>query len=97
MITQFLTSATAKFNPFSASAKAARIFLAQLPPNARSTMQVKTTVLPKTSTEPAALSLEFKDGKTMSFDLERQKFKEIQDEVNRHSRGLMRKEELSNG
>lgn len=33
----------------------------------------------------------------MRFDLERLKFKEIQEEVNRHSRGLMRKEELSSG
>jgi len=97
MITSFIASATAQFNPFAASAKAARVFLAQLPADARRAMAIKTTLLPRRSTEPPHLNVAFKDGVTMSFDLERQRFAEIQELVDRHSRALVRKEALGSG
>lgn len=97
MLTKYLASVSAKFSPFNArSGKTARNFLALLPPNARSTMTVDINILGRgASTEPASLALKFKDGKEMQLDLENMKLKEIQEEVDRHSRVLGRKEELA--
>lgn len=38
---------------------------------------------------------EIEDGKEMNMDLEKMKIKEIQSEVDRHSRQLLRQEELN--
>ncbi|EON62002.1 hypothetical protein W97_01221 [Coniosporium apollinis CBS 100218] len=95
MITKFLTNVSTTFNPFSPRAKTARNFLALLPPNARSTMKVDVKMLPRTSKEPIRLSLKFKDGKEMDLDLQKLKIGDVEEEVNRHSRGLARQEELS--
>lgn len=60
MITKFMTEVTAKFNPFSACAKPARLFLTLLPPSARSTgMTIHTTLLPRTSKEPSSVYIKF--------------------------------------
>lgn len=60
MISRFITDVTTRFNPFSPRAKAARLFLTFLPPNARSSgMNIQTTLLPRTSTEPSTLSIKF--------------------------------------
>lgn len=60
MISKFITEVTTKFNPFSRQAKAARIFLTFLPPNARAQgMSIQTTLLPRQSTEPSMLFLKF--------------------------------------
>jgi len=94
-LTRFLTSVTATFSPFHPTSRTARLFLSYLPPTAHSSVAVKTTLLPKSSTQPATLSLTFKDGKVMDFDLEKVRIREVLDEVRRHGRGLGRKEELS--
>ncbi|KAK5172124.1 39S ribosomal protein L44, mitochondrial [Saxophila tyrrhenica] len=97
MLTKYITSVSAKFSPFnSRSGKTARNFLALLPPNARSTMAIDVQMLGQNAAAtPASLALKFKDGKEMSLDLEKMKIKEIQVEVDRHSRVLRRKEELA--
>ncbi|KAJ2988028.1 hypothetical protein NUW58_g4194 [Xylaria curta] len=60
MITRFITEVNTRFNPFSLRSRATRLFLSYLPPNARATgMQINTTLLPKTSTEPNTLSVKF--------------------------------------
>lgn len=60
MITRFLTNVNVKFNPFSARAKPARIFLSLIPPNARADgMTIVTKMLPRASKEPATLDLKF--------------------------------------
>lgn len=60
MMTKFMTEITAKFNPFSACAKPARLFLTFLPPNARANGTViNTTLLPRTSAEPSSLYVKF--------------------------------------
>jgi hypothetical protein len=60
MITKFMTDITAKFNPFSACAKPARLFLTFLPPNARANgTNINTSLLPRMSTEPSLLSVKF--------------------------------------
>jgi len=59
-------------------------------------MSITVSVLGKEGKDtPASLALKFKDGKDMQLDLEKMKIKEIQEEVNRHSRTLRRKEELA--
>ena len=60
MITRFLTDVRVKFNPFSPKAKAARLFLTLIPPNARQDgMTIATTMLPRASKEPASLEVKF--------------------------------------
>ncbi|GME22437.1 Ribosomal protein L53 mitochondrial [Neofusicoccum parvum] len=95
MITRFLTEVNTKFNPFSRNAKTARNFLALLPPNARIEMKINAKMLPRYSKDPTTLELKFKDGKQMNLDLEKLKIREIEEEVNRHSRLLARQEELA--
>lgn len=97
MLTKYITAVRTTFSPFNArSGKTARNFLALLPPNARSTMSIDVKVLGKNaSAQPASLALKFKDGKEMQLDLEKMKIKDIQEEVDRHSRVLRRQEELA--
>ena len=60
MITRFITDVTTRFNPFSARARSARLFLSFLPPTARSSgMNITTQMLPRTSTEPSTLYIKF--------------------------------------
>ncbi|KAK4565447.1 39S ribosomal protein L44, mitochondrial [Recurvomyces mirabilis] len=97
MLTKYITGVTTAFSPFNArSGKTVRNFLASLPPNARSNMAISVKMFGQGEAEkPASLSLKFKDGKEMQLDLEKMKIKDIQVEVDRHSRILRRKEELS--
>lgn len=60
MISRFITEVNTKFNPFSSRAKAARLFLTFLPPNARAQgMAISTTLLPRSSAEPSKLYIKF--------------------------------------
>ncbi|OQN95803.1 hypothetical protein B0A48_18088 [Cryoendolithus antarcticus] len=97
MLTKYLTSISTSFSPFSPkSGKTARNFLALLPPNARSTMSIDVKLLNRDQAHmPAVLQLKFKDGKEMALDLEKMKIRDIQAEVDRHSRVLKRGEELN--
>ncbi|KAK5694459.1 39S ribosomal protein L44, mitochondrial [Elasticomyces elasticus] len=97
MLTKYLTGVSTAFSPFNArSGKTIRNFLALLPPNARSTMAIDVKMFGQSEAQkPASLSLKFKDGKEMEMDLEKMKLKDIQVEVDRHSRILRRKDELS--
>ncbi|EMC95264.1 hypothetical protein BAUCODRAFT_123727 [Baudoinia panamericana UAMH 10762] len=97
MLTKYLTAVSTAFSPFNArSGKTARNFLALLPPNARSRMAIDVKMFARADVDkPASLSLKFKDGKEMKLDLEKLKLKDIQVEVDRHSRLLKRQEELA--
>ena len=111
MITQYLKSLTATFNPLSPSRshKIPRIILSFLKPNARSAtgggITVKTQILPAGSSQPSGLTLGFKDGKELrwaekskaegTWNLSGVGIKDVVEEVDRHSRALRRKEELT--
>ncbi|KXL46495.1 hypothetical protein M433DRAFT_146504 [Acidomyces richmondensis BFW] len=97
MLTKYITAVSTAFSPFNPrSGKTARNFLALLPPNARSTMAIDIKLLGRhEASSPAILNLKFKDGKEMNLDLENMKIRDIQAEVDRHSRGLRRIEELA--
>ncbi|KAK3383235.1 39S ribosomal protein L53/MRP-L53-domain-containing protein [Lasiosphaeria ovina] len=95
MITRFITEVTTRFNPFSVRAKSARLFLAFLPADARSGgMKITTKLLPRTSAEPSALHVKFKDGKEMNLDVENMGIKSVVEEVDRHSRILQKQADL---
>ncbi|KAF2739200.1 hypothetical protein EJ04DRAFT_508916 [Polyplosphaeria fusca] len=96
MITRFFTDVRVRFNPFSPRAKPARLFLSLLPPNARASgMKIDSQMLPRASKEPATLAIKFKDGKEMNLELDKMRITEVMEEVDRHSRQLARKEELT--
>ena len=60
MITRFITEVNTRFNPFSARARSARLFLSFLPPTARSSgMTITTQLLPRTSADPSTLHIKF--------------------------------------
>ncbi|KAI4154435.1 MAG: hypothetical protein LQ340_001688 [Diploschistes diacapsis] len=95
MITRFITDVSLKFNPFSARAKTCRSILSQFGPTAFQSIRIRNDVLPRTSTEPSSLKIKFQDGKEMMLDTEKLGFKDITEEVDRHSRMLARKAELA--
>ncbi|CCC06012.1 hypothetical protein SMACR_00228 [Sordaria macrospora] len=98
MLTRFITDVSTRFNPFSPKAKAARLFLSFLPPNARSDgMNITTQLLPRNSTESPLLYVKFKDGKEMNIDVENMGIKSIVEEVDRHSRILQKQSDLNDG
>jgi len=59
MITRYLTEVVTRFNPFLPSARAARIFLTNIPAEARLQMRVSSTILPKSSPEKPLLEIKF--------------------------------------
>lgn len=67
MIITYLTNLKVAFNPFHASSKVPRLFLALLPADAHKTIKISATTLPRGSTAPSILELGFKDGKTMKY------------------------------
>jgi len=98
MLTRFITEVNTKFNPFSIHSRATRLFLSNLPPNARAMgMQINTVMLARTSAEPNSISVKFKDGKEMTLDSETMGIKSIIEEVDRHSRALQKQADLSDG
>jgi large subunit ribosomal protein L53 len=95
MLTRYLTSLSVTFNPFCPLSKTPRLLLAAIPPAARSTIKISTTLLPRDSSDPGSLELKFKDGKEMKMVVERKlKVQDVIDEVDRHSRILGREEDL---
>ncbi|KAI0140859.1 39S ribosomal protein L53/MRP-L53-domain-containing protein [Xylariaceae sp. FL1272] len=96
MITRFIVEVNTKFNPFSIRSRATRLFLSNLPPNARANgMAINTILLPRTSAEPNSLQVKFKDGKEMNIDSESMGIKGIIEEVDRHSRQLQKQADLA--
>ena len=100
-----LTTLSATFNPFARHAKTPRLVLSLLPPAARSTVKVTVKQLPRSNTtSPSTLEIAFKDGKVLKYQFqdpvagqkeEGTKLKDVVEQVERHSRGLKRKEELT--
>ncbi|KAG5923730.1 hypothetical protein E4U61_002627 [Claviceps capensis] len=93
---RFITKVTARFNPFSVCAKPARLFLTYLPPNARASgTSVETILLPRNTTEPSSLKVDFKDGKQLAFNCSRIPINMLVEEVDRYCRALQKASDLS--
>ncbi|EQL00164.1 hypothetical protein G6O67_001725 [Ophiocordyceps sinensis] len=96
MITKFITEVSVKFNPFSACAKPARLFLTYLPPNIRTNgTTVNTKLLPRNNPEPSSLRVKFKDGNELNLNCGKFNIKDVVEEVERHSRQLQKAADLS--
>jgi len=94
MITKYLTSVTAKINPFSRRSHAIRVFLSMIPSEARNDIKISTRVVHRLS--PSALDIKFKDGKEINVNLKETGVNELVNQVDRHSRMLARLADLSN-
>jgi large subunit ribosomal protein L53 len=113
MLTKYLTTLSVAFSPLSPlrAHRTPRLLLALLPASHK--IKVTTTILPTNSTQPAKITVGFKE-RTIEFlekkkgapaagaagseevlDLGRLGINDIVEEVDRHSRMLGRKEELT--
>lgn len=111
MRTQFLTSFTTTFSPFSPHSKVPRLILSLLPPTARNHIKIKTQLLPSSAKGvPATLKVAFKDGVEMGWAWEGEeggkglgeggekgqvRVTDVVEAVERHHRKLKRLEELN--
>lgn len=70
MKTTYLTSLSTTLCPFSRHGKTPRLILSLLPPQARTRIAIKTTLLPRSvgAGSPATLEMGFKDGKKMRWE-----------------------------
>lgn len=67
MITKHITEVATRFNPFTKASKTCRVFLANLPANARTSMKINAAVLPRDSQEPSSLKLKFSTWERFEF------------------------------
>ncbi|CUM67985.1 uncharacterized protein PRCAT00005699001 [Priceomyces carsonii] len=97
MITKYFTKVVVKFDPFSSSAKPARLFLSRIPTSMKGTCNIDYKVLTKESpiNERPTIEVTFKDKHTMKADPETMEFKEVTEYFNGHSRRLALKEAIS--
>lgn len=93
MITKYFTKVSAKFNPFSATAKPARLFLARIPNQLKSGCQVDCKLLSSPSDQPM-IKVTFKDKHTMEIDPTDKNFEDIRALFDAHSRKLALQEAL---
>ncbi|KAG8526918.1 uncharacterized protein KY384_008347 [Bacidia gigantensis] len=95
MITKHIAEVTTKFNPFKITGRTCRLFLAELPADARQNMKINAKVLSRDSLEKSELKVKFKDGKDIDLDPETLVNKDIITQIDRHSRILNRQAELT--
>lgn len=86
MITKYFTKVAVKFDPFAASSKPVRLFLARIPSQQRSGVAVDFKVL--TKNEKPSVSVTFKDKLVMEADPEVMTFEDLRSYFDGHSRKL---------
>lgn len=84
MITKYFTSVKVRFDPFSPTARPARLFLSRLPAQTK----VDLKVLARDSTQEPYIEVTYKDKKTLQGDLHKMNIAELGDHFNAHSRKL---------
>lgn len=95
MITKYFTKVSVRFNPFSASAKPVRLFLARIPAQLKSGCSVDFKILENPS-DQAVVKVTYKDKQTMEVDPQNMTFKDLSLHFDTHSRKLALKDALSN-
>jgi len=97
MITKYFTKVVVKFDPFTASAKPARLFLSRIPSSMKGTCLIDYKLLTKATptNEQPLIEVTFKDKHVMSADPEKMAFTEVTEYFNSHSRRLALKDALS--
>lgn len=93
MITKYFTKVAVKFDPFAASAKPVRLFLARIPSQQKSGVAVDFKVL--TKNEKPSVSVTFKDKHVMDADPEMMTFQDLSEHFDQHSRKLALKAAIS--
>lgn len=93
MITKYFTKVAVKFDPFAASAKPVRLFLARIPSQQKSGCAVDFKVL--TNSEKPSVTVTFKDKHQMTADPEIMSFQDISAHFDGHSRQLALKQAIS--
>lgn len=93
MITKYFTKVAVKFDPFAASAKPVRLFLARIPSQQKSGVAVDFKVL--TKNEKPSVSVTFKDKHVMDADPEAMTFQDLSEHFDQHSRKLALKAAIS--
>lgn len=94
MITKYFTKVTARFDPFTATAKPARLFIARIPTLLKSGCQVDCKLL-NNSTEKPIIKVVFKDKKTMELDPTDKTFDDMRAYFDTHSRKLALQDAIS--
>lgn len=93
MITKHFTKVAVRFNPFAASAKPVRLFLARIPSQQKSGCAVDFKIL--TNDEKPSISVTFKDKHVMKADPEDMSFQDLREHFDLHSRKLDLKAAIS--
>lgn len=86
MITKFFTKVAVKFDPFSASAKSVRLFLARIPSAQKSGCQISYQVV-KANEEPQ-VKVTYKDKLEKEVNPENKSFEDLRAIFDAHSRKL---------
>ncbi|GME74893.1 unnamed protein product [[Candida] boidinii] len=95
MITKYFTKVVVRFNPFGTEARAARNFLAQIPPTLRGTCAIEYEVLNSQSKNKPIVQVYFKDKEFMEADPTKLSLNDLNNLFDRHSRKLQFKDEVS--
>lgn len=93
MITKYFTKVTARLDPFSVTAKPARLFIARIPVVLKSGCQIDCKLLTNPSEAPV-VKVTFKDKKTMEIDPTNKSFGDLSAYFDAHSRKLALQEAL---
>lgn len=99
-----ITSFRTTFNPFSPISRPCRLFLNLLrtptttPGSSPNYIDIKVTQLPRASTQHPEMTVGFKDGREMTFDVGKRKLKigDVVEEVARVGRVIEREQSLKN-
>lgn len=90
MITKYFTKVSVKFDPFSISARPARLFLSTIPLTMRGACIIDYKILTSNSpsSEKPSIEVTFKDKVVMKADPQTMNFEEVRGHFDSHSRKL---------
>ncbi|KAL4918784.1 39S ribosomal protein L53/MRP-L53-domain-containing protein [Aspergillus aurantiobrunneus] len=99
---QTITTLRTSFNPFARSARPCRLLLSLLrnpsttPASSPTHIDIKVTQLPRTSTKEPEITVGFKGGKEVNFEVGKRQMKigDVVEEIARIGRGIEREQSL---
>lgn len=99
---QTITTLRTTFNPFARSSRPCRLILSLLrnpattPASSPTHIDIKVTQLPRTSTKEPEITVGFKGGKEVKFEVGKRQLKigDVVNEISRIGRGIEREESL---
>lgn len=94
MITKYFTKVSVRFDPFSPSAKAVRLFLARIPPQQKSGCAIEFKILNNPSDKPE-VKVTYKDKNVIEINPEEKTFADLSSFFDTHSRKLAIKDAIN--